>query len=126
MASPLNFDGGLTIALSCRDLPASLDWYRNTLGFGLLYHKEDMGWAELSTETPGVNVGLSQVEDVKPGGPVPTFGVRDIASARAMLEQQGVRFDGETQTIPDMVSLATFFDPDGNALMLYESHENGS
>ena len=34
--------------------------------------------------------------------------------------QQDVKFDGETQTVPGMVKLATFFDPDGNKLMLYE------
>ncbi len=36
------------------------------------------------------------------------------------MESKNVRFDGETQTIPDMVKLATFYDPDGNALMLYQ------
>jgi hypothetical protein len=28
------------------------------------------------------------------------------------------RFDGETSQVEDMVRLATFYDPDGNALML--------
>jgi hypothetical protein len=32
-----------------------------------------------------------------------------------------VRFDGPTREYPGMVKLATFFDPDGNTLMLYES-----
>ena len=31
-----------------------------------------------------------------------------------------VPFDGETITIPEMVRLATFYDPDGNKLMLYQ------
>ena len=30
----------------------------------------------------------------------------------------GVKFDGATETIEGMVSTATFYDPDGNALML--------
>jgi CreA protein len=46
--------------------------------------------------------------------------VRDISATRQYLEEQGVPFDGETMTIPGMVSLATFFDPDGNKHMLYE------
>jgi hypothetical protein len=29
-----------------------------------------------------------------------------------------VRFDGETRQVEDMVRLATFYDPDGNVLML--------
>jgi hypothetical protein len=49
------------------------------------------------------------------------LGVRDIDAARAHLEKHNVRFDGATRTIPGMVKLATFFDPDGHALMLYQS-----
>lgn len=94
------------------------------LGFELLYHLEEMGWAELKSPVERVNVGLSQVEEHKPeGGSTLTFGVTDIDKARATLEELQVRFDGETLTIPEMVRLATFFDPDGNKLMLYQSLE---
>jgi predicted enzyme related to lactoylglutathione lyase len=51
----------------------------------------------------------------------PTFGVKDIEHARSQLEGNGVRFDGDTIEIPEMVKLATFFDPDGNSLMLYQT-----
>ena len=121
MASPLGYDGGLTCAMSVRDIAASMQWYQKVLGFSLLYHLEDMGWCELATETKGVNVGLSQVEEPEvQGGATLTFGVKDIDAARRMLESERVRFDGETQTIPNMVKLATFYDPDGNKLMLYQ------
>ena len=118
----LGYDGGLTVAMQCSDLDKSLAWYTGVLGFTVLYKLDDMGWAELSTSVDRVNLGLSQVESHKPGpGPVPTWGVKDLDAARATLEAQGVKFDGDTQTIPDMVKLATFFDPDGNSLMLYQS-----
>ncbi len=117
----LGYDGGLTIAFQVTDLKKSIDWYQNVLGFKLAYHMEEMGWCELSTSVEGVNVGLSQVEAVKPGGPTPTFGVKDIDLARQQLEDKSVRFDGDTIVIPDMVKLATFFDPDGNSLMLFQS-----
>jgi CreA protein len=51
---------------------------------------------------------------------VPTFTVKDIDAARAHLESVGARFDGDTYQIHDMVKLATFYDPDGNAWMLAE------
>lgn len=121
MADTLPYVPGLTIAMHCADLARSVSWYQDILGFELLYRLDDMGWAELKTAVPGVNVGVSQVEDVKKGGPTPTFGVSDIDNARATLESRGVKFDRDTITIPDMVRLATFYDPDGNALMLYES-----
>jgi predicted enzyme related to lactoylglutathione lyase len=121
MPSPLNYDGGLTLATQVKDLKASIKWYQEVLGFTFLYEVPPIGWAELATETKGVNIGLSQVEKPKTGaGPVPTFGVKDIDEARLMLESKKVRFDGPTHTIEGMVKLATFFDPDGNALMLFQ------
>ena len=121
MALSLGFNGQLTLSCKCKDRKASTKWYADKLGFNLLYDVEEIAWCELATCIPGVNVGLSEVESPKVGeGPVPTFGVTDIDAARHQLEEAGVRFDGETMTIPDMVKLATFYDPDGNALMLFQ------
>ncbi len=121
MASPLGYDGGITASLGVSDLDSGIAWYQGVLGFELVYKLDDMGWAELKTETPGVNIGLSTREEAQGGGGATlTFGVKDIAAARSNLEAQDVRFDGETQVIPGMVSLATFFDPDGNQMMLYQ------
>jgi len=121
MASSLGYNGGLTCALKVTDLDHGLKWYQDHLGFTLLYRVDEIGWCELATEVPGVNVGLSQVEKCGgDGNAILTFGVKDIDAARGQLESKDVRFDGPTQTIPDMVKLATFYDPDGNALMLYQ------
>lgn len=120
--SPLGYDGGLTCSIKVKDIEQSIAFYRDILGFRLLYHLKDMAWCELATEVPGVNVGLGQVE--KPdllSGTKLTFGVKDIDAARALLESKKVRFDGPTITIPNMVKLATFFDNTGNALMFYQS-----
>jgi catechol 2,3-dioxygenase-like lactoylglutathione lyase family enzyme len=63
--------------------------------------------------------GIGQSEEVEEGGGATlTFTVMDIDAARAYLEGEGVRFDGETHQVEDMVKLCTFYDPDGNALML--------
>jgi catechol 2,3-dioxygenase-like lactoylglutathione lyase family enzyme len=117
----LPYDGGLTCAMECADLQRSIAWYRDTLGFELLYEVEDIAWAELSTPVERVTLGLGQVEAPQTrGGATLTWGTTDLDAMRARLESAGVRFDGETQDIPGMVRLATFFDPDGNRLMLYE------
>ncbi len=47
----------------------------------------------------------------------PALMATSLAAFRA-LEAEGVRFDGPTETIEGMVSTATFYDPDNNALML--------
>ena len=122
MAGKIDYDGGLTCALECSDMDKGIAWYQSVLGFELLYRVDEIGWCELQSPVARVAVGLSQVEKPSPGagGATLTFGVKDIDAARATLEGQDVRFDGETQTIPDMVRLATFFDPDGNKLMLFQ------
>lgn len=127
MPSKLGYDGGITIGLPVRSLDAAITWYGEVLGLPLIYKMDDLGWAELATETKGVTIGLSQVEEVKPdGGATVTFGVRDVAVARARLAEHGVRFDGETQEIPGMVLLVSCFDPDGNVLMFYQDLSSSS
>ncbi|MTI43019.1 glyoxalase/bleomycin resistance protein/dioxygenase superfamily protein [Roseibium hamelinense] len=114
----ISLDNTITLALSVRDRHVSAEWYEKHLGFQLLMHIDEAGWSEMSTKTDGVTLGLGEQADPNPGNTVPVFGVADIAVARAALEAEDVRFDGETETIEGMVSTATFYDPDGNALML--------
>lgn len=114
----VSLDNTITLALSVRDRHASAEWYEKTLGFQLLYHADDAGWSEMQTKTDGVTLGFGEQSEPAPGNSVPVFGVADIAGARTALENAGVKFDGATETIEGMVSTATFYDPDGNALML--------
>jgi len=114
----VTLENTITLALSVRDRHASAAWYLDKLGFALIYHADEAGWSELQTMTEGVTLGLGEQTEPAPGNMVPVFGVADIAMARAALEAAGVRFDGPTDTVEGMVSTATFYDPDGNALML--------
>ena len=110
----------ITFALSVRDRHASASWYADTLGFDVLYHADEVGWSELKTNTDGVTIGLGQHSEPVPGNAVPVFGVADLDTARAAMEQAGVSFDGETIVVEGMVKTATFYDPDKNALMMAE------
>ena len=114
----VSLDNTITLALSVRDRHASARWYGEMLGFELLHHFDEAGWSELATKTDGVTLGLGEQTEPAPGNTVPVFGVSDIGTARRDLEAAGVRFDGETEVIEGMVATATFYDPDGNALML--------
>jgi len=117
----IDYDGGLTCAISVTSLDRSIPWYTDVLGFSLLYRLENMAWCELTTGVERVNVGLSEVEEAGgKGGATPTFGVADIEAAKAELDGHGVRQDGPIQDIPGMVRLLTFYDPDDNALMFYQ------
>lgn len=117
----IGYDGGLTCALGVKSLDAAIPWYRDVLGFELIYRLEDMAWCELKSGVDRVNVGLSEVEEAGgKGGATLTFGVHDIEAAKAELDRLGVRQDGPIQDIPGMVRLLTFYDPDDNALMFYQ------
>ena len=108
----------ITLAISVRDRHSSAEWYTSKLGFELIHHADEAGWSEMHTKTEGVTLGLGDQTEPSPGNTVPVFGVDDIVAARGSLEAAGVKFDGETDTVEGMVSTATFYDPDGNAMML--------
>jgi catechol 2,3-dioxygenase-like lactoylglutathione lyase family enzyme len=116
----------MTAALGVSDIDRSIAWYRDVLGFEVIYKLDDWGWAELRLPIAEVNVGIGQTEEVEPrGGATLTFGVADIDAARGHLEAHDVRFDGETSEVPGMVRLATFYDPDGNSFMLAQRLDGG-
>ncbi len=116
----ISLDNTITIALSVKDRHKSADWYGRVLGFEAVFHADEAGWSELRTNTDGVTLGLGEHTEPQPGNCVPVFGIADLDSARHKLEQADVKFDGATDVIEGMVKTATFYDPDGNALMLAE------
>lgn len=116
----------ITIALSVKDRHASADWYQSMLGFDVIYHADDAGWSELQTKTDGVTIGLGEHTKPAPGNCVPVFGIADLDVSRAKLENANVKFDGETDVVEGMVKTATFYDPDGNALMLAQDLTNAN
>ena len=121
LAAPFEFDRQLVISVNVSNFEAAVEWYREALGFEVVYRLDEYGWGEVRTPWNGVTIGLSQTEELTHGGTVPTFGVKDIAAARAHLESLGTKFDGDTYEISGMVKLATFYDPDGNAWMLAQA-----
>jgi CreA protein len=122
----ISVDGTINISMSVKDRHASATWYESLLGFKALYHADEAGWSELQTNTVGVTIGLGEHTKPAPGNCVPVFGVADLDTARQKLEQAKVKFDGETDVVEGMVKTATFYDPDGNALMLAEDLTGGA
>ncbi len=124
--SELGYLGKLVCSLEVSDHKASAAWYQDVLGFEAIWGDDEMGMSFVKTPVPGVHLDLSQVESPQTrGGATLVWDVSDVASARTALEGRGVKFDGPTREFGGMVKLATFFDPDGNRLMLYESMQKG-
>lgn len=124
--SLITLEKTITIALSVKDRHASADWYQSMLGFDVIYHAYEAGWSELQTKTDGVTIGLGEHTKPAPGNCVPVFGIADLDVSRAKLENANVKFDGETDVVEGMVKTATFYDPDGNALMLAQDLTNAN
>jgi predicted enzyme related to lactoylglutathione lyase len=108
----------ITIAMSVKDRAASSAWYKEHFGFDELFSADEAGWTELSTNTPGVTLGLGDAEEIQKGNTMPVFGVEDFDKSRDALEQAGVQFDGDTIEVEGMVKVAALFDPDGNGVMI--------
>jgi predicted enzyme related to lactoylglutathione lyase len=118
----LRIGSELTCSMGVTDMTAAIAWYERVMLCKLLYRADAIGWCELATPMAGVNIGLSQVESVvQGGGATNVFEVADIDAAKAHLDAEGVRQDGDIQHIPGLVKLITFYDPDGNAFMFSRS-----
>ena len=117
------YDGSITLSSTVSDLDAALAWFKDKLGFDVVFRVP--GWAEVEMPVEGITIGLAE-GDKSPssGNTTPVFGVVDIAEARAELEANGVDFEGDTVELPGMVKLATFVSPDDNRYMLAQSLMN--
>ena len=107
------------ISVGVCDYDRSLAWYRDVLGFPVVYELKEYGWGELKTPF-GFNIGIGQTETVTHGNVTPTFGVRDIDEAIAYLREHDVKVE-DWHEIAGMVRLSTFYDPDGTSWMLAQT-----
>jgi predicted enzyme related to lactoylglutathione lyase len=96
----------LTLQVLVSDLNRSIAFYERTLGFTVTERRDDLKFAHLSTNVPGLDLGLNEVAEspIKTSGMVLNFGVTDIAEGRRALESRGVTFVGPTQVIPGKVA----------------------
>ena len=79
----IDYDGGLTCSMGVTDLDRGIAWYRDVLGFELLYRLEDIAWCELKTGVERVNIGLG----VREGYLVPISARRVLLRICANLHQ---------------------------------------
>jgi predicted enzyme related to lactoylglutathione lyase len=109
----------LLIQVGVTSLDRAITFYTRTLGFELTERRDDLKFAHVQTNVPGLELGLNEVVNPRGSGSmVLNIGVVDLVAARRALEARGVKFTGETVVIPGKVALAPFADPDGNVLRL--------
>lgn len=109
----------LVIQLGVSNMDRSIAFYQDTLHFKVSERRDDLQFAHVETNVPGVELGLDRVPAPKGSGSVVlNIGVVHVGNARRALEAKGVAFQGKTVVIPGKVALAGFLDPDGNVLRL--------
>jgi catechol 2,3-dioxygenase-like lactoylglutathione lyase family enzyme len=112
--------GVANVWMPVQDIERAVDFYQNILGFRLV--NRDGPWAEVDAN--GVRVGLNGREPNGAGtvgGPVLTFQLEAISLEEGAqdLKSNGVEFPAGISE-HDWGRVATFKDPDGNDLQLYE------
>ena len=116
---PVEYRAGVTLQLGVGNMDRSIRFYQDTLGFRLTERRDDLKFAHIATNVPGLELGLNEVASPAPSpAVVVNISVMDVAAARAALEARGVAFTRPTQVIPGKVALADFLDPDGHRLRL--------
>jgi CreA protein len=119
VAPAVAYRAELLLQLGVSDLDRAIRFYESALEFKLTERRDDLGFAHIATNVPGLELGLSQSPKAAgTGSAVVNIGVVDVAAARQILESRGVSFPRPTQVIPGKVALADFSDPDGNRLRL--------
>lgn len=107
------------------DLDAAVRFYVDALGLSLSarYGNE---WVEL--DAGPVRLGLHGGSDpgAMPHAGTVVFRVSDLDATKAGLEQRGIAFDGHLGEVPGVGRYASFTDPDGNALQLFEYVNGGT
>ena len=107
----------LLVQLGVANLDRAITFYTETLGFEMTERRNDLKFAHVSTNVPGLEIGLNEIAAPKGSGSIVlNIGVKDVVATRTQLEGRGLKFNGETVIIPGKVALATFADPDGNVL----------
>jgi predicted enzyme related to lactoylglutathione lyase len=93
-------------------------FYGETLGLPVAaFITDEVGWMEFG-EKDGARLAISLWRGPDPvpprnGGGTVVFEVPDAAQAVAELRKRGVKCD-DLEAVPDMVTFATFYDPEGN------------
>ena len=111
------------VGVPTHDVAAAAAFYGETLGLPRSVYMPDRHFSEFETG----NLTLSVYDPEKMGmqherNPNPiALHVDDVAAARKLLEDRGVKFFGEILDT-GVCHMAFFADPDGNALMLHRRY----
>lgn len=106
-----------SVTISVRDVEAASRFYAEKLGLPEIWRMDERMSRGFGV---GDNSATINLEQSRGAAMALIIQVERVDEARRELEAKGVRFDGATETIPDIGMLAPFRDPDGNKLILLD------
>ncbi len=110
------------VSYTVSDWQRAKKFYAETLGLPVAaFITDEVGWMEFG-EKDDVHLGIMLWRSPGPmpkgpGGGIAVFSVDDAYAAVAELRRKGVKCD-EVIAVPNMVTYADFYDPDGNRLQV--------
>lgn len=116
------FDKLMDISYAVSDWQKSKKFYSETIGLPVAaFIDDEVGWMEFG-EQDGTHLAIGLWRGPGPlppheAGAVAVFSVPDAYAAVKELRRRGVKCD-EVIAIANMVTYATFYDPDGNKLQV--------
>lgn len=115
--SPIAYRPDMLVQIGVANLDRAIEFYTTTLGFEVTERRNDLKFAHLATNVPGLELGLNETATPRGSGSIVlNIGVVNVVETRRALEARGLKFRGDTVIIPRKVALAEFADPDGNVL----------
>jgi catechol 2,3-dioxygenase-like lactoylglutathione lyase family enzyme len=105
-----------SVTLPVKDYAASAKWYADTLGLAEIWRMDDQKGVGFGVGDNSATINLFQ----EPGPARLVIQVERVDVARTELEAKGVRFEGPTETVPEIGKFAGFKDPDGNRIWLLD------
>src|SRR5512143_1957284 len=110
------------VSYNVSDWQRAKKFYGETLGLPVAaFISDEVGWMEFGEQNnTHLAIGLWQGPGPLPqgdGGGIAIFGVDDAYAAINELRERGVRCE-DVVAIPQMVTYANFYDPDGNRLQV--------
>jgi catechol 2,3-dioxygenase-like lactoylglutathione lyase family enzyme len=116
------FDKLMDVSYEVSDWQKSKKFYSDTIGLPVAAFMDDeVGWMEFG-EKDGTHLAISLWRGPEPlpsreGGAIAIFSVADAYAAVKELRRHGVKCD-DVIAVPNMVTYASFYDPDGNRLQV--------
>jgi predicted enzyme related to lactoylglutathione lyase len=110
------------VSVNVSDWARAKTFYGETLGLPVAaFISDEVGWMEFG-EKDSAHLAIGQWRGPGPfprgdGGATIVFGVEDAYTAVEELRRRGVKCD-DVIAIPNMVTYANFYDPDGNRLQV--------